>query len=208
MVISLFLLFFFLSSTVKFCGHAGDILNGHFVYTGVKFGDTATAICDEGWAKWNVSSFFTLLNSVSLRIKTWICPSSGMYSLERPPDTAWVTTGMDASPFVKVQSHTHARRTCLVAYCFSWMSSVILNLLYFSQLWIARSQKSQLHKGKTAQSRHTSTEMWFAMGVMWEPLMGQMRFGVQRMGHGTNPLQSAEVLARMTTSPSNFFLHI
>ncbi|KAM4737567.1 membrane cofactor protein-like [Anableps anableps] len=31
------------------CGHAGDISNGQFVYTGVEFGDTATAVCDEGF---------------------------------------------------------------------------------------------------------------------------------------------------------------
>ncbi|KAF6715997.1 Complement receptor type 1 [Oryzias melastigma] len=33
----------------KLCGHAGEIENGHFDYTGVKFGDTATAKCDEGY---------------------------------------------------------------------------------------------------------------------------------------------------------------
>ncbi|XP_038138593.1 complement receptor type 1 isoform X1 [Cyprinodon tularosa] len=33
----------------KLCGHAGEILNGQFVYTGVEFGDTATAVCDEGY---------------------------------------------------------------------------------------------------------------------------------------------------------------
>ncbi|XP_072223736.1 complement receptor type 2 isoform X2 [Leuresthes tenuis] len=38
-----------LKCELKFCGHAGVIKNGHFVYTGVQFGDTATAICDEGY---------------------------------------------------------------------------------------------------------------------------------------------------------------
>uniref|UniRef100_A0A3P9J791 C4b-binding protein alpha chain n=1 Tax=Oryzias latipes TaxID=8090 RepID=A0A3P9J791_ORYLA len=33
----------------KLCGHAGEIENGHFVYTGVKFGDVATAKCNEGY---------------------------------------------------------------------------------------------------------------------------------------------------------------
>ncbi|MEQ2298071.1 hypothetical protein AMECASPLE_001356 [Ameca splendens] len=33
----------------KLCGHAGEILNGRFVYTGVEFGDTATAECDAGY---------------------------------------------------------------------------------------------------------------------------------------------------------------
>uniref|UniRef100_A0A3B5QPM4 Complement receptor type 1-like n=1 Tax=Xiphophorus maculatus TaxID=8083 RepID=A0A3B5QPM4_XIPMA len=33
----------------KLCGHAGDMSNGQFVYTGVEFGDTATAVCDEGF---------------------------------------------------------------------------------------------------------------------------------------------------------------
>ncbi|XP_035996043.1 complement receptor type 1 isoform X1 [Fundulus heteroclitus] len=33
----------------KLCGHAGEISNGQFVYTGVEFGDTATAVCDEGY---------------------------------------------------------------------------------------------------------------------------------------------------------------
>ncbi|XP_044067408.1 complement receptor type 1-like [Siniperca chuatsi] len=32
----------------KACGSAGEILNGQFTYTGVEFGDTATAVCDEG----------------------------------------------------------------------------------------------------------------------------------------------------------------
>ncbi|TWW56937.1 complement receptor type 1-like isoform X1 [Takifugu flavidus] len=32
----------------KLCGSAGEITNGEFVYTGVQFGDTATAVCDEG----------------------------------------------------------------------------------------------------------------------------------------------------------------
>ncbi|XP_029012119.1 complement receptor type 1-like isoform X2 [Betta splendens] len=33
----------------KLCGSAGEILNGHFTYTGVEFGDKATAVCDEGF---------------------------------------------------------------------------------------------------------------------------------------------------------------
>uniref|UniRef100_A0A3Q4H4P7 Sushi, von Willebrand factor type A, EGF and pentraxin domain-containing protein 1-like n=1 Tax=Neolamprologus brichardi TaxID=32507 RepID=A0A3Q4H4P7_NEOBR len=33
----------------KLCGSAGDVQNGQFVYTGVEFGDTATAVCDEGF---------------------------------------------------------------------------------------------------------------------------------------------------------------
>lgn len=32
----------------KLCGSAGEITNGQFAYTGVEFGDTATAVCDEG----------------------------------------------------------------------------------------------------------------------------------------------------------------
>lgn len=32
----------------KLCGSAGEILNGQFLYTGVEFGDTATAVCDQG----------------------------------------------------------------------------------------------------------------------------------------------------------------
>ncbi|XP_070824667.1 C4b-binding protein alpha chain-like isoform X3 [Chaetodon trifascialis] len=32
----------------KPCGSAGEITNGQFTYTGVEFGDTATAVCDEG----------------------------------------------------------------------------------------------------------------------------------------------------------------
>uniref|UniRef100_A0A8C2WPP8 Si:ch73-217n20.1 n=1 Tax=Cyclopterus lumpus TaxID=8103 RepID=A0A8C2WPP8_CYCLU len=32
----------------KLCGSAGEIINGLFTYTGVEFGDTATAVCDEG----------------------------------------------------------------------------------------------------------------------------------------------------------------
>lgn len=33
----------------KLCGHAGEIFNGQFVYTGVEFGDTATAVCHKGY---------------------------------------------------------------------------------------------------------------------------------------------------------------
>ncbi|XP_041801349.1 complement receptor type 1 [Chelmon rostratus] len=33
----------------KPCGSAGEIANGQFRYTGVEFGDTATAVCDEGY---------------------------------------------------------------------------------------------------------------------------------------------------------------
>ncbi|XP_031172593.2 complement receptor type 1 isoform X2 [Sander lucioperca] len=33
----------------KPCGSAGEIINGQFTYTGVAFGDTATAVCDEGY---------------------------------------------------------------------------------------------------------------------------------------------------------------
>lgn len=32
----------------KVCGSAGEVANGQFRYTGVQFGDTATAVCDEG----------------------------------------------------------------------------------------------------------------------------------------------------------------
>lgn len=32
----------------KPCGSAGEIVNGQFLYTGVEFGDAATAVCDEG----------------------------------------------------------------------------------------------------------------------------------------------------------------
>lgn len=37
-----------LSFKGKPCGSAGEIINGQFTYTGVAFGDTATAVCDEG----------------------------------------------------------------------------------------------------------------------------------------------------------------
>lgn len=33
----------------KTCGSAGEIIHGQFTYTGVEFGDTATAECDEGY---------------------------------------------------------------------------------------------------------------------------------------------------------------
>ncbi|CAG04046.1 unnamed protein product [Tetraodon nigroviridis] len=33
----------------RLCGSAGEILNGEFIYTGVQFGDTATAVCNEGY---------------------------------------------------------------------------------------------------------------------------------------------------------------
>ncbi|XP_059384424.1 CUB and sushi domain-containing protein 1 isoform X1 [Carassius carassius] len=33
----------------KKCGSAGEISNGQFEYTGVSFGDTATAVCEEGY---------------------------------------------------------------------------------------------------------------------------------------------------------------
>uniref|UniRef100_A0A8C6WY63 Sushi domain-containing protein n=1 Tax=Neogobius melanostomus TaxID=47308 RepID=A0A8C6WY63_9GOBI len=32
----------------KLCGSAGELLNGHYTYSGVEFGDVATAVCDEG----------------------------------------------------------------------------------------------------------------------------------------------------------------
>ncbi|KAM4562246.1 complement receptor type 1-like isoform 2-T2 [Odontesthes bonariensis] len=38
-----------LKCELKFCGQAGEIKNGQFVYTGIQFGDTATAICNEGY---------------------------------------------------------------------------------------------------------------------------------------------------------------
>nr|XP_020466334.1 complement receptor type 1-like [Monopterus albus] len=34
----------------KLCGSAGEIQNGEFTYTGVEFGDTATAVCNNGYA--------------------------------------------------------------------------------------------------------------------------------------------------------------
>uniref|UniRef100_A0A3Q3WSH2 Sushi domain-containing protein n=1 Tax=Mola mola TaxID=94237 RepID=A0A3Q3WSH2_MOLML len=37
-----------LRCTRKLCGTAGEILNGAFMYTGVKFGDVARAVCDVG----------------------------------------------------------------------------------------------------------------------------------------------------------------
>ncbi|XP_034733771.1 complement receptor type 1-like isoform X2 [Etheostoma cragini] len=33
----------------KPCGSAGELINGQFAYTGVQFGDTATAVCDVGY---------------------------------------------------------------------------------------------------------------------------------------------------------------
>lgn len=41
-------LFLFFGCKGKLCGSAGDIQSGQFVYTGEEFGDTATAVCDEG----------------------------------------------------------------------------------------------------------------------------------------------------------------
>ncbi|XP_028265735.1 complement component receptor 1-like protein isoform X2 [Parambassis ranga] len=32
----------------RLCGTAGEVLNGHYIYSGAEFGDTATAVCDEG----------------------------------------------------------------------------------------------------------------------------------------------------------------
>ncbi|KAM9350396.1 complement component receptor 1-like protein isoform 2-T2 [Symphorus nematophorus] len=34
----------------KSCGSAGEIANGQFTYSGIEFGDTAEAICDEGYS--------------------------------------------------------------------------------------------------------------------------------------------------------------
>ncbi|KAM3616945.1 uncharacterized protein V6R79_000095 [Siganus canaliculatus] len=34
---------------LKSCGSAGELLNGQLSYTGVEFGDTVTAVCDEGY---------------------------------------------------------------------------------------------------------------------------------------------------------------
>ncbi|XP_060930135.1 membrane cofactor protein [Limanda limanda] len=39
----------FLKCEPKQCGSAGEILNGQFTYTGLEFGDTATAVCDNGY---------------------------------------------------------------------------------------------------------------------------------------------------------------
>lgn len=39
----------FLRCERKPCGSAGEIANGQFTYTGVDFGDTATAVCDDGY---------------------------------------------------------------------------------------------------------------------------------------------------------------
>uniref|UniRef100_A0A667Z5H2 Sushi domain-containing protein n=1 Tax=Myripristis murdjan TaxID=586833 RepID=A0A667Z5H2_9TELE len=33
----------------KSCGSAGEVENGQFVYTGAEFGDTVTAVCNEGY---------------------------------------------------------------------------------------------------------------------------------------------------------------
>ncbi|XP_072305261.1 C4b-binding protein alpha chain-like [Eucyclogobius newberryi] len=33
----------------RLCGSAGELLNGHFDYTGVEFGDRAVAVCNEGY---------------------------------------------------------------------------------------------------------------------------------------------------------------
>ncbi|XP_061591405.1 sushi, von Willebrand factor type A, EGF and pentraxin domain-containing protein 1-like isoform X2 [Cololabis saira] len=33
----------------KLCGNAGEIQNGQFEYTGIEFGDTATAVCNDGY---------------------------------------------------------------------------------------------------------------------------------------------------------------
>ncbi|XP_053281468.1 sushi, von Willebrand factor type A, EGF and pentraxin domain-containing protein 1 isoform X2 [Pleuronectes platessa] len=40
----------FLKCELKQCGSAGEILNGQFTYTGLEFGDTATAVCDNGYS--------------------------------------------------------------------------------------------------------------------------------------------------------------
>ncbi|KAF3860727.1 hypothetical protein F7725_000982 [Dissostichus mawsoni] len=40
----------------KSCGSAGEIMNGQFTYTGLEFGDHATAVCDEGKATRNCLS--------------------------------------------------------------------------------------------------------------------------------------------------------
>uniref|UniRef100_A0A3B4V712 Sushi domain-containing protein n=1 Tax=Seriola dumerili TaxID=41447 RepID=A0A3B4V712_SERDU len=40
----------FLKCRPKPCGSAGEILNGQFIYSGVVFGHTATAVCDEGYS--------------------------------------------------------------------------------------------------------------------------------------------------------------
>uniref|UniRef100_A0A665W3T0 Sushi domain-containing protein n=2 Tax=Echeneis naucrates TaxID=173247 RepID=A0A665W3T0_ECHNA len=39
----------YLTCKRRSCGSAGDILYGEFVYTGALFGDSATAVCDEGF---------------------------------------------------------------------------------------------------------------------------------------------------------------
>lgn len=40
--------FAFLFPKGKLCGSAGEILYGQYIYTGVEFGDKATAVCDDG----------------------------------------------------------------------------------------------------------------------------------------------------------------
>lgn len=56
--------------------------NGQFVYTGVEFGDTATAVCDEGWDKQSLQYDVSLSPVVLyiLGIDFLIDLSPGLYS--------------------------------------------------------------------------------------------------------------------------------
>ncbi|XP_026188904.1 complement receptor type 1-like isoform X2 [Mastacembelus armatus] len=67
----------------KLCGSAGEILNGEFSYTGVMFGDTATANCNEGYILVGKATRNCLHNGWDGRV-----PVCEAVQCEKPPEVA------------------------------------------------------------------------------------------------------------------------
>lgn len=101
----------------KPCGSAGEIANGQFTYTGVEFGDTAKAICDEGYRLVGKATRNCMSRGWDGRV-----PACEAVECAKPPGvTNAVMTGPQEPPYLyRTMVHYHCRVGTLIGQRHIW----------------------------------------------------------------------------------------
>lgn len=185
---------FFILKKVMMCGSAGEIDNGQYVYTGVDFGDTATAVCDEGWANMYCNVIFTVIlytfkDSPFLNTWLWAHPSI-RYRLVGQEIRNCLSAGWDGHAPACEGEVNHGGVTRLpLCPLFD-----VLTALYLFQLWFVESLRRLTQRWEAVTSRLTHTGVLCATVVVWDTWRDRGRFGAPVTGHGVLLLQHAEVV--------------
>lgn len=167
----------------KLCGSAGEILNGQFLYTGVEFGDTATAVCDQGSVNASCTTRahtrtqnFTLL---ALTVRFALCS----YRLVGRATRNCFSKGWDGRvPVCEGEFDSDVAATLSMVVVVSHRLVLPLKRL---QWRIVKSRRSwRMQTWKAAKMVPTLTATSSATAAAWGRWSGSRTFGAQTTEHG------------------------